>query len=250
VIHAGGATVDILSGGFALAALAAVVAGGLRGFSGFGSALVLSPALSAVYGPETAVPVALLLEFALAVPFVPPALRLIDRGRVALLCLAATAGIPLGAWVLVAVDGSTLRWVICAIVLVAVAMLAFGWRYHGRPGVPVTAATGAVSGVLSGSTGMSGPPVMFLYLSGTDPAARMRASFMVYFAWVDVAALTAFAVVGALSARALLVAAALVVPYLLAALTGARFFGRASDAFYRRLAVAVLLAVALASLPV
>jgi uncharacterized membrane protein YfcA len=250
VIHAAGSSVDILSGGFVAAVMAAVIAGGLRGFSGFGSALVLSPALSAVYGPETAVPVALLLELALAVPFVPPAMRLIDRGRVGLLCLAATAGIPLGAWVLLAVDAGTLRWGICAVVLAAVAMLAFGWRYHGRPRPTVTAATGVVSGVLSGSTGLSGPPVMFLYLSGADPAARMRASFMVYFAWVDIAALTAFAVAGALTGRALLVALALVVPYLLAAMTGARFFGRASEGLYRRLAVAVLLAVAVVSLPI
>jgi uncharacterized membrane protein YfcA len=250
VIHGVGSSVDVLSAGFAVAVLAAVVAGGVRGFSGFGSALVLSPALSALYGPETAVPVALLLELALAVPFVPPALRLIDRGRVALLCLAATAGIPLGAWVLVDVDGRVLRWLICAIVLVAVAMLAFGWRYHGRPRATVTAATGVLSGLLSGSTGMSGPPVMFLYLSSAEPAARMRASFMVYFAWVDIAALTAFAVAGALTGRALLVALALVAPYLLAATIGARFFGRASESFYRRLAVAVLLAVAVASLPV
>jgi uncharacterized protein len=250
VTEAAGASVDLFSAGFAMAVVAAVLAGGLRGFSGFGSALVLSPALSAVYGPETAVPVALLLELALAVPFVPPALRLIDRSRVALLCAAATAAIPLGAWILVAVDQDALRWAICAIVVVAVAILAFGWRYHGRPRAAVTAGTGVVSGLLSGSTGMSGPPVMFLYLSGADPAARMRASFIVYFAWVDIAALTAFAVAGALTGRALVLTLALVGPYLLAAAIGARFFGRSSEAFYRRLAIAVLLAVAVASLPV
>lgn len=249
MIHAAVSGIDLLTAGFGLAVAAAVTAGILRGFAGFGSALVLSPALSAVYGPETAVPVALLLELCLAVMFVPPALRMVDRGRVTLLCATATAGIPLGAWLLAVADAKALRWAICAIVFAAVAMLAFGRRYQGRPRATATSATGAVSGVLAGSTGLSGPPVMFLYLSGDDSAARMRATFMVYFAWVDVAALTALAVAGALDRHAMIVAAALTAPYLLAAATGARLFGCAGDLFYRRLAMAILVVVAVVSLP-
>ena len=58
-----------------------MLAGVVRGFSGFGSALILSPSLSALYGPAVAVPVALLLELVLSGPFVPPAARLVDRRR-------------------------------------------------------------------------------------------------------------------------------------------------------------------------
>jgi uncharacterized membrane protein YfcA len=250
VIHAGGTSLDVLSASFAAAVGVAMLAALVRGFAGFGSALILAPSLAALYGPAVAVPVALLLELALAGPFVPPAARLVDWGRTGPLCVAAALTVPLGAWLLTIVDAHTLRWIICALVFVAVAILGFGWRYHGRPHAAATAATGALSGLLGGATGLSGPPVMFFELSGSAPMARMRASFMVFFAWVDIAALTAFAVAGALTGRALLVALALVAPYLLAAMTGARFFGRASDAFYRRLAVAVLLAVAVASLPV
>ena len=78
VVHVGGASLDVFSAEFAAAVGAALLAGVVRGFSGFGSALILSPSLSALYGPEVAVPVALLLEFALAGPFVPPALH-VDR---------------------------------------------------------------------------------------------------------------------------------------------------------------------------
>ena len=112
-----------------------------------------------------------------------------------------------------------------------------------------TVATGALSGLLGGSTGLSGPPVLFLYLSGAEPVARMRASFIVFFAWVDVVALTAFAVSGALGGDALALAAALAAPYLLAALTGARVFEGTGEALYRRIALAVLVAVAVVSLP-
>jgi uncharacterized membrane protein YfcA len=221
----------------------------VRGFSGFGSALILSPLLSALYGPSTAVPVALLLELALAVPFVPPALRLADRARVGLLCVAAAVTVPVGAWLLVVVDEAALRWAICALVLTAVGILGLGWRYHGRPRHSATAATGALSGLLGGSTGLSGPPVIFYELSGSAPIAHVRANFMVFFAWIDIVALTAFAVSGTLAGLPLLLAAALLAPYLAAAAAGARAFNLASETFYRRLALAVLVCVAIVSLP-
>ena len=143
----GAAEVEVLSGAFAAAVGAAVLAGALRGFSGFGSALVLAPTISALYGPRTAVPVALLLELLLSVPFVPPALRLVDRRRVAILCAAALVAIPAGAALLVAVDEDALRVAICAMVLVAAAVIGLGWRYHGRPSAAATAVTGGLSGL-------------------------------------------------------------------------------------------------------
>ena len=249
MIHVGGTSIDVLAAAFAAGVGAAVLAGLVRGFSGFGSALILSPSLAALYGPEVAVPVALLLEFALAGPFVPPALKVIDRRRTALLCVAAGLTVPLGAYVLSVVDDRTLRWAICALVFVAVGILAFGWRYHGRPRAATTAATGALSGLLGGSTGLTGPPVIFYELSGSAPIATMRATFIVFFTWVDLIALASFAITGALAARPLLIALLLLAPYLAAAGAGAKLFGRASETFYRRLAVGILAAVAVVSLP-
>jgi len=240
----------VVSATFAVAAGAAMLAGLVRGFSGFGSALVLSPSLAALYGPKVAVPVALVLELALAVPLVPRVRHLVDWRRIALLCVAAALTVPLGARLLAIVDPEALRWAICALVFVAVALLLFGWSYEGRPHASATVATGAVSGLLGGSTGLSGPPVIFYELSGTQPIASVRASFIVYFSWVDVVAIVVFAIGGALTSRVLLIGALLTPFYLAAALVGASLFGRADPLFYRRLAIAVLALVAVASLPV
>jgi uncharacterized membrane protein YfcA len=250
VIHAAIQGVDVRSATFAVAVVAAMLAGAVRGFSGFGSALVLSPSLAALYGPRVAVPVALLLELPLAVPFVPPAARLVDWRRTGLLCVAAAVTVPVGARVLSQVDGDALRWAICALVLVAAALLGFGWRARRGPRPAATAATGALSGLLGGATGLSGPPVIFYELAGTAPIERMRASFIIFFSWIDVIAIASFAATGTLTERPLVLAVALVAPYLAAAGGGARLFGRASEASYRRLAVAILAAVAVVSLPI
>jgi uncharacterized membrane protein YfcA len=239
---------ELLTWRFAAAVGAALVAGAVRGFSGFGSALVLTPSLSALYGPATAVPISLLMELALAVPFVPPAARLVDWRRIGALSLAALAAVPAGAWILLSVDARPMRWAISAIVLLFVALLAFGWRYAGRPNLLATVATGAASGVLNGATGMAGPPIIFYYLSGPDPAGRVRASFIVFFAWVDVLAILSFWYGSALTAAVVATAVALALPYLAAAWAGARLFRKADEGVYRRVALAILTAIAVVSL--
>ena len=250
MLEFGGTAIDVASRSFVVAAAAAIVAGLVRGFSGFGSALVLAPALSAVYGPPAAVPVAVLMELALAVPFVPPAARRVDWRRIGVLAVAALVTVPIGARLLVASDPRALRWAMSAIVLAFVAILAFGWRYRGRPRTAATAATGALSGVLNGATGMAGPPVIFYYLSGTDSPAGMRASFIVFLAWVDVLAVASYLFAGTLTGAVALLALLLAIPYVGAAAVGSRLFRFASEAFYRRVALAILAAVAVASLPV
>ena len=245
------AAIDLHAWTFAAAVGAALLAGALRGFSGFGSALVLSPSLSALYGPATGVPVALLLELALVRPLRPArAAAHRPRPRRPAVRGGGADRDPAGAWLLLAVDERTLRFLICAVALVAVAILAFGWRYHGRPHAAATAATGALSGVLGGSTGMSGPPVLFLYLSGREPVEAVRASFIVYFSLIGAVSLAALAIGGALGSERLALAAALVVPYL-----PPRWPARGCSAgpgrrSYRRLALVVLVAVAVVSLPV
>jgi uncharacterized membrane protein YfcA len=239
---------DLVNWRFAVAVIAALIAGAVRGFSGFGSALVLTPSLSALYGPATAVPISLLMELALAVPFVPAAARLVDWQRIGALSLAALATVPVGAWILLSVDPQPMRWAISAIVLLFVAILAFGWRYAGRPNLLATLVAGASSGVLNGATGMAGPPIIFYYLSGPDSAGRARASFIVFFAWVDVLAIMSFWFGSALTIEILGTAVALAVPYLAAAWAGARLFRKADENSYRRVALLILTAIAVMSL--
>jgi uncharacterized membrane protein YfcA len=232
-----------------LALAAACVAGLVRGFAGFGSSLVLVPWLAALYGPRSAVPVALLVELLLAVPFVPPATRRVDWGRIRLLSVAAVATVPLGAVLLATVDPVAIRWAMSIVVVAAVGVLGLGWRYAGAPRPSLTVATGAASGMLNGAVGLAGPPVVFYYLAGTDTARTMRASFTVFFAWVDSLAMASFALTGTIGRDSVVLALQLAVPYLACAAAGARLFRRSDETRYRRVATGILLGVALSTMP-
>ena len=227
---------------------AALLAGLVRGFSGFGSGMILTPALSALYGPAAGVPIALVLEVLVTVPLLPQSVRLVEWRRISLLSLAAFIALPAGVWLLLHLPARLMRIAISAVILGFVAILAFGWRYRGRPLLVATLATGAVSGLLNGASAMGGPPVVFYYLSGSDPALRIRASFIVYFALIDIVALLILWLSGGLDLTVLVRAALLTPLLLLAAWAGARFFRRAGEAFYRRIALTILALIALASL--
>jgi len=241
---------DVFSAPFGLALGAVVLAGLVRGFSGFGSALVMNPLLSAdaVFGPAAGVPIGTLLDGILAVPFVPASAPLVDWRRIGPLAIAALVTLPAGAWLLLHLDPTPIRWAMSAIVLSAVAILTFGWRFHGRPRVAATAATGLVSGLFAGASGMAGPPVIFYYLSGPDAAAKIRASLIVYFAVLDAFSLTIYGYAGAITLLSIERAALLCPAYLGAAYLGARLFPFASERFYRHLALGILVGIAVGSL--
>lgn len=227
-----------------ICACTAALAGVVRGFAGFGAAMILTPVFSAFYGPAVGVPVCLLIEFCISLPLLRQALPLVDWRQIATLLVAAAAGVPFGVWILSWADPTPMRWAISGIVLGAVLLLASGWRYTGKPVLAGTLAAGAASGFLNGLAGMAGPPVAFYYLAGAGAAAAIRASFIVYFAAVDLVALTGLTVRGLMTTHALLLAAIFVLPYIGGGLIGERLFKLASEAFFRRLALVILTVVA------
>lgn len=243
-----GITAWVIDPAFWLGAAVVGLAGIVRGFAGFGSAMIMIPSLSAIYAPATAVPVGLLLEIVLTIPFVGTSARLVDWRRLALLSLAATLAVPLGALALIAVPATILRWCISLIVVMFVVVLAFGWRYRGPPTSGATAAAGLLSGLLNGSVGMAGPPVVFFLLAGPGTASQVRATCIVYFGVIDAITVLVLAAQGIVAPDVLLLAALLAPSYLGAAWIGARFFQRTGEGQYRWTALAILLFVAVGSL--
>jgi uncharacterized membrane protein YfcA len=233
---------------FWIAAGAVGLAGLVRGFAGFGSAMIMIPALSVIYGPARAVPLGLLLEVALSLPFVPSVRHQVDWRRILLLSIAGLAALPVGVATLLLVPPLPIRIGMSVLILAFVAVLAFGWRYTGKPTAVATAGTGLLSGFLNGVVGMAGPPVVFFLLSGPYAAVEVRASTVVFFAIVDAGALITLGLAGAMGwdlAGDVLMLAPI---YLAAAWLGARAFGHAHDALYRKVALSILVAVAIGSL--
>ncbi len=166
----------------ALAAVAAFAGAAVQSATGFGFALVLSPALFAVMDPVEAVTALLALGLALNL------LVLFERGRpehvdwraLAPMLVAAVPGLAVGAVALTELSKGVLQ------VAVGVAVIgAAGWQLRARVVRLSPAATwvaGFASGALTTSISVSGPPlVLWLTARGVRPdefRASLAASFL------------------------------------------------------------------------
>ncbi len=81
---------------FAAALAVALIAGLVRGFSGFGSALIYVPLMAAIYEPRIAALTLLIVDFVASAPFTVPLTRRCNWREVAPVSLAAICTIPLG----------------------------------------------------------------------------------------------------------------------------------------------------------
>lgn len=228
----------------ALAMVIALVGGLVRGTTGFGAAMVMTPALALLVGPKTAVPVTLLLETFAASSMLPAAAAIARWRVIAPISLAALLTVPLGGLLLADADPTTLRRLIAVTVIVFSTALLSGRRYHGAHRVSTSVGLGALSGAMLGATSIGAPPVIIYLLSGPDVASVTRANLTLYVVVISSAGLVMLAASGLIGWETLRLAAWLAIPFVLGVTAGSRLFSRFSDARFRQVTMAFMLIVA------
>lgn len=226
----------------------ALLAGLVRGFSGFGAGLVMAPAFSVLIGPADGVPLMILLELVATGRLLPGVLPEVRARTVLTPGVTACLLVPVGALGLAFLDGALLTRFISLAVLAFVALFASGWRSPRPPGTPALLGVGAASGLLTGVAGIGGPPMVVMVLSGPDSAARNRANLIAYFGLTQTVALAIFALQGMLSWAQVGFGLVLGVPFLAGIQLGARLFRAAGERSYRGVVLALLTAIALVGL--
>ncbi|TCS63654.1 sulfite exporter TauE/SafE family protein [Varunaivibrio sulfuroxidans] len=233
---------------FGFSALAVFGAGVLRGFTGFGAGMVIVPALSLIYTPPVAVATLVLIEIVATIQLMPRLVSHVEWRTVLPLGAMACLGLPVGAWVLLNADPAIMRRAIGVVVMFSAFILSFGVRFSVTPSRSMAVGAGALSGVLSGATGVGGPPIILFYLSGPQNKMIARASITTVFAVTTVLMSLIFWWEGVLTAHLLLRCAVLVPLYTVAVWMGSHMFSIASETVFRRAAFAVLFAMALLAL--
>jgi uncharacterized protein len=154
------------------AALAiAILAGAVRGFAGFGSALIYIPLVAAVYSPPVATVALLLIDTVGAAPFTVRSLAHCSWREILPIYIAAAIAVPLGTMALLVLDPTFLRWCIAITILLLLGVLVSDWHYHGRPRLPLTLAIGLFQDLAAAPPRSPGPP-----LSSTGWARRKTPS--------------------------------------------------------------------------
>ncbi len=235
--------------GLWILALAAFGAGIVRGFAGFGTAMVFIPIAALVVSPVYAILMMLTFDIFGPIVLLPRAWRDGEPRDVGLLGLGAIIGLPMGVYLLTRLDPVMFRWLISVLALSLLILLVGGWRYRKPLGAMMTGLVGVVSGFFCGVAALPGPPVILSYMSSARRAHVVRGNMILFLFLVDLLTFAVFALNGLLVPAPLLVGAVLVLPYTVAGLIGQRIFNPDMENVYHRVAYAMIAFSAIAGIP-
>lgn len=235
--------------GLALLAVTVFVAGLVRGFAGFGTALVYLPIAATVLEPVWAIITVVIFDLVGPALILPRALRDGHPRDLLRLLLGCAVGLPIGLALLFVLAPDVFRYGVSAVSLAMLVALVFGLRYRGVLTRPLVFGTGAASGFLGGVAGIPGPPVILLYMASPHPAKVIRGNTTSYLFFYDVLILGIFLVAGRLQWEPVILGAVLAVPNALGNLAGAAIFHPDHERAYRAVAYVIIAAAALTGLP-
>ncbi|SEW00943.1 hypothetical protein SAMN05444851_0840 [Aliiroseovarius sediminilitoris] len=244
---------DLLAEALALPGLGwlvttAFIAGLVRGFAGFGTALIFLPVAAQIIDPVWAVTVLIVMDLAGPAPAIPRALKDGHLKDLMRLVVATALALPFGLVALFAVDPHLFKLAVSVISLIMLAALMTGKRYGGEVTPPVVWTTGGIAGVLGGAAGIPGPPVILLYMASSHPARVIRANTTVYLFFFDLMMLAGFFFAGRLAGMPLILGVIVMLPNLLGNLVGGAVFHPGYESLYRGVAYMIIAASSLSGL--
>lgn len=241
------------AGTLAACMLVVLMAGIVRGFSGFGFSALCVAALSLFMPPSTVVPTLLLLEIVASLSLVRGALRHHDRPWLYSLAIGSAITAPLGVAMLAWWPETPIRAAIGATLLMVALALRSGWQPRWSPTAGVRFAVGLISGVFNGLAAIGGVVVAALLSTSVLPPQAMRATLILLFLFTDLYWLATAAVIGhadaqgarsLLSLQGLALALWLAPAMLIGVAVGSRLFRGISPQRFRELVLNLLMVLA------
>ncbi len=206
-------------------ALATVVAGGVvRGFTGFGSGLVMVPLLALLWGPVEALATMTGLGAFATLQLIPRAIPLTNWRDVGPMIAGSLALTPAGTALLVSLDPAIVKKIIAALVLLATLITMRGWTYRGPRGIFPGFVSGGLTGLINGLAGVGGPATVLYLMALPGEASTQRANIVSAMAAVTISVFIALIVAGAVTSRVVTHVAIFMIPSIFSVWLGARLF--------------------------
>ena len=235
--------------GLLYVASTALIAGVVRGFSGFGTAMIFLPVAGKYFDPVTAIIVLTIMDLCGPALIVPKALRDAYKPDLLRLIGGMIITLPLALYFLVNMETEIFRYIVSTLALFMVCVLATGWRFHGNLGNGALIGLGGVAGVTGGIAGVPGPPVILFYMATIHPVKVIRANNLLFLFGFDFFALFFLGVASVLNINAVILGLVLAIPMGLGNVIGAVLFNPEKEKLYRMIAFLIITLSALIGLP-
>ncbi len=229
--------------------IGALLAGIVRGFSGFGTAMIYLPFAAQVVPPLWAIITLMVRDVLGPIPLVRPAWRIAQKRDLFLLLAGSVLLIPVGLSLLDTISPETYRYIVSGIALTLVICLVCGLRYTGQVSPPVTLLVGAMSGFSGGLGGVPGPPAILFYMASSLPVQIVRANMLLFLFFTDFLFIGIVGIRGDLVLTPIIIGALMALPNAIGNLAGAAIFNPDKAALYRTVAYVIVAGAAIIGLP-
>lgn len=221
----------------------------IRGFSGFGSGMIIGPSTAAFFGPQMALVMISIMDAVPTVTLVWPARKNVIWKELIPVAAGYALLVPLGVWVLKTGDATALRWFISVSILIAVIILWSGWKYTGPRSKTVSFGFGGLGGFMGAAAALPGPAVLIYWLASAAKAVTVRANMIWYLFITDIFVIIGYAIGNIYSWEGFWRGLICCPAYFIGILIGAKFFKSSSENLYRTIAFVMILIAAITSLP-
>lgn len=227
----------------------AFTAGTVRGFAGFGDALIFLPLAGFLVQPITA----LFLFMAIAAP--GSILLVRDAIKTAPLRIYGTIStlmivfLPIGFWLLTKMDADIFRALTASLALILVFLMVVGWK----PKVPINtlslAILGILCGVIGGASGVPGALIVFYFINAGLRARDVRASTTILLFVFDIVILLMIIFTGKFEWSSLAMIAFLLPAYIIGGWAGKKMFNPNKEKLFKNVALIAIFASGLIGMP-
>ncbi|MCG8433771.1 MAG: sulfite exporter TauE/SafE family protein, partial [Gammaproteobacteria bacterium] len=212
----------------------------------FGASMFWVTSLSLVLPPLEVVPMVLMFEVATSIVLLPQIWREVRWNSIGILLIGTWIATPVGIFALSSLPAMPIRVGLAIVVCIAAILILRGFALSREPGRAATGGVGLMAGVLNGSMGIVGPPVILFYFSSPIGIAAGRASIITYFIGTDTVGTAMFAVQGLIGAEVYW-RTALFLPLLVAGVAaGHKGFVKTDQETFKKIALYILIALAAA----
>jgi len=231
-----------------LLTLIVIVAGIVRGFSGFAlSALVMASAV-VILPPVELIPICLILELAASLLMARGGWQEADRGTVLGLVIGSTIGVPIGLAFTTTLPIETSKAIALIIIVVLAIMQLAKIRLSFLATKPGLYGAGLTAGIATGLASVGGMVVALYVLSQDTKAAKMRAALVLFLFISSLTTLISQLLFGVMDLTAFKRGLIMAVPALVGVKIGQMMFVPRLERFYRPFCLTLLTGLAVASL--
>jgi len=226
---------------------AAVAAGFVRGFTGFGGPAFMLAILTLFFTPVDVISQILIIEFIATTYLFAGLWKQVNWHTTLPLTVATVLTMPLGHWLLTHTDPATMKLVIAILILLACMLMLTGFRYQTPMSKPGLFALGLVGGLIFGASYIA-LIVVSVVLMGPYNKNQSRTLII---SWNFIIAIWYIIISmyrGTTEAGDVIEAMPATGAYLIGTWVGARVFDGSNESGYRKAAIITLLTIALISI--